>query len=343
MKTNIRGEVEIIGRENGKIIYYDKGPNMVTYWARHAVMHLLTGDCFALSGKKRAYTGSHSSSTNLDGTLLSGAQFFHDNAGDPTYSDKFYWIETTSTPTKIYPFMPVKMLFGTGHEFTTYPDFSTEDGLVDEWGSSGSFLSGISGNDNTYSNIFDDPSSQSGLPKKARTVNSNTTDLKTTPAITQEDVAISGAIKDGSLNYSSNLATMTENIAGTGVVLKSAYRGIGNPCFLYPKRGSVTFEDAVSQVMLTQEEVGGYNLETKLTFTVVMPEQTGSNSTAFYPYNGYTIKEVGLFSDAYLFLANDPNSYDRRMNHGLMFAKRYITPFVKTGNSSFTVRWTIYI
>ena len=41
-----------------------------------------------------------------------------------------------------------------------------------------------------------------------------------------------------------------------------------------------------------------------------MPEQTGSNSGKFYPYNGYMLKVAGLFCDARFILTNTQPTND---------------------------------
>ena len=337
----LKGEVEIIGKENNKITYYDKGENLVTYWARHAVMHLLTGDVFGNGGNKRlsATVSPHTNIKNPDGTLLSKQQYFYNNDGQ-NYDEDFYWSKSTREGT--FPFMPVKMLLGTGVECKTYTEIGTYSG-VDEWGSEPVFNDGFSSGtiiDNNYSNTFD----ESGAIIPTRSVNSALAEPKTTPSITQKDFGISGAVKNGGYENKSEYDTKTVGNNTYGRMLKPELRGIGEPCFIYSLRGTNTFEKDSSEVMLTKETVtAGENIESKITFTVVMPEQTGVNSTAFYPYNGYTIKEIGLFTDAGLYLDNNSSPIDGRMPYGMLFAKRYVAPFTKTANSSFTIRWTIYI
>lgn len=334
---NLKGEVEVIGKENGKIIHYDKGPNLVTFWARHAVMHLLTGDTFSGNGKMRAFAG-HTTTANPDGTLISGQQYFHNNV-TPTYNEDFFW--NKSTIENSFPFMPTKMLFGTGYEFTDYTELSGED-VEDDWESTAIFNNNIENEMNSvYSN--NTLTNSSTFPTKTRTVNSSLSAVKSEPEINQQDFAINGAIKNGNYGNEGEKEAKTVIDSTYGRISKPEYRGIGEPCFIYPQRSN-TFENESSQVMLTPEGIWETNeVESKITFTVVMPEQTGSNADDFYPYNGYMIKEAGLFCDSFLFNENESANYDRRMPYGIMFAKRYISPFRKTANSSFTIRWTIYI
>lgn len=338
---NLRGEVEIVGKENDKITYYDKGDNLVTYWARHAVMRLLTGDSFGTDGAKRSIVAeNHTDTKNSDGTLLSGQQYFYNNTLQ-AYDEDFYWSKSVNHATKVYPFMPVKMLLGTGLECTLYSEISSKNG-VDEWGDATNFNSEFSSAviDNSYSNIFD---SASGELTKARTVNSNSQGIKTSPEIEQKNFGISGAIKNGGYENTSELSAKTIVDTNYGRILQPKYRGIGEPSFIYSLRGANTFENSDSEVRLSRDGIGEETIESKITFTVVLPQQTGENSDAFYPYNGYTIKEVGLFTDAALYLNGDDTNKDLRMPYGMLFAKRYIAPFTKTANSSFTIRWTIYI
>jgi len=49
----IRGELEVIGMKDGKVIHYDKGKNTVTVWGKHSTMHLLSGEAFCDKGRTR--------------------------------------------------------------------------------------------------------------------------------------------------------------------------------------------------------------------------------------------------------------------------------------------------
>ena len=75
-----------------------------------------------------------------------------------------------------------------------------------------------------------------------------------------------------------------------------------------------------------------------------MPEQDSVNNK-FYPYNGYMLKEAGLFCDSKLLTYNSVvEQFDAnpKMPYGIIFAKRYVAPFTKTGSTSVSVNWVLY-
>jgi len=75
---NFRGELEILGYRNGELFHQDKQHNIITLWAKHSTMHLLTGDVFTSVGTTRSTTASDHGDTsgdsryNRDGTMISG-------------------------------------------------------------------------------------------------------------------------------------------------------------------------------------------------------------------------------------------------------------------------------
>src|SRR5271157_1409246 len=127
---DFRGELEIIGTKDNKIYHYDKGDNTVTVFAKHAMMHILTGESFTTTGIQRslsptdhytAYVWAGDSNHNNDGTMISNNQYF----GSPTFPSSLGWWSRGDSRlppanTYIYPYFPTKMLFGTGFEFASY-------------------------------------------------------------------------------------------------------------------------------------------------------------------------------------------------------------------------------
>lgn len=371
--ADFRGEVEIIGRDRfGKINYYDFGENTVTVWAKHMTMHLLTGESFTSHGKQRLFDSddatAHTSTavgegTNKDGTLLSGEQYFSTNSS-PNFNLEDRWSKSTidaqtskgdssDTDSEMkFPFFPSKMIFGTGFEFegwasipsdyqTYYADLGWNQTIFD---------SNIGINDNDYNAQWDGSSLI-----KARSMNDIYSGALTTPTIQDTDHAVPGAIKTGTYEDSaiqrgsSGTGTQVTYFDGGNEFLKKEYAGIGNPSFIYANREARYFESG-SEILLSNDSY----LENKITFTVVMPEQTGDSAGIFYPYNGHLIKVAGLFSDARMLLGNtvpsgsaddDPDeleNYDK-MPYGLMAAKRYLAPVFKSHDTSLSIRWTIYL
>lgn len=370
----ITGELELVGRRGGEVIYYDKGYNTVTVWAKHATMHLLTGEAFSSHGRSRYFdsdslnTGSDHSATgvgqghNPDGTLLSGQQYFTANATGGYAEDTMWTQSTVNTATADgdrsdtdsemkFPFFPSKMLFGTGFEYanwTSIPsDYKTYFTSLG-WDSS-TFNGNISLSDNDYSNAY------SGSLTKKRTMNDIYSAAISSPTITDTDFGIPGAVKNGTYNDSATEregeATPKTYTDGSQEYLTLAYQGIGQPCFIYAKRQSRFFNGG-AEIQLSADS----SIENKITYTVVLPEQTSASAGIFYPYNGYTIKVAGLFADAAFTLSNtDPSGGAANIDeanelanyykqpYGIMFAKRYVAPFTKTADVSLTARWTLYL
>jgi len=94
----------------------------------------------------------------------------------------------------------------------------------------------------------------------------------------------------------------------------------------------------------------------QLAYSIVMPDQldiTENDATDFYPYNGYTLKQAGLFSDA-LFtpeeeeavgapsLSGDALKQYNQMQAGTLWAVRNISPVQKTRDVEITIRWSLY-
>lgn len=376
----LRGELEIIGYKNGKQFHYEKGPNTVTVFAKHATMHLLSGESFTSHGEQRLFdvddATAHTSTdvgegTNKDGTLISGEQYFSDNSS-PDFDVASRWSRSTVDAQTVlgdtgdtdevikYPFFPTKLLFGTGVEFqnwatlgSTYPEY--QQAYIDDGWDSTAFNANITNVGNDYSNEW----TGSALQQK-RTMNDIFAGTLTTPVIQDTDFGISGAIKDG-LYEDASLSRGQLNAGGSGSgtiktefldgneFLVREWRGVGRPAFIYARRDSRFFQTG-SEVQLSSDSY----LENKITFTVVMPEQTGTEAGIFYPYNGYTLKVAGLFCDARILLQNtipvgggvdhptEAENYNK-MPYGMLFAKRYISPIAKDHNVSITARWTIYL
>jgi len=369
--ADIRGRLEVSAFKNGKQIHYDAGDNVVTIWAKHATMHLLTGEIFSSHGRQRSFlAANHEASSypgegvNNDGTLLSEQQYFADNT-DPNFSLSTRWSESTVTPNGtigdntsdglIYPFFPSKMLFGTGFEWGDWASIDAEYQTVYDnqgWDQS-IFESNMNISENDYSN---DTSGSAILPR--RTMNDIYSGSLSGEAIADTDFGIAGAIKDGAYSdsdlYKANLVVgeatgpiKTEELDDGNEFLIKEWAGVGNPSFIYARRENRFFEGG-SEVALSSDE--GEDIENKITYTVVMPEQTGSNAGIFYPYNGYTLKVAGLFCDARLVLGNvaaglsgtEAEVYES-MPHGIMMAKRYISPIQKSHDVSISSRWTLYL
>lgn len=358
----LRGELEIIGRRNGKIFHYDKGPNTVTVWGKHVMMHILTGESFTAQGAQRstiatdhkAIIAAGDTGYNNDGTLMSNQQYFD----APTFPGSMGWWSRAdsripSASNYIYPIFPVKLLFGTGFEYAAYnsglypmpSDFQTFYASTINAGTFGN--NGISAND--YSNNFGGTTGDSLI--KMRSVNDIYSSTLATPTVLDSDFGIPGAIKDGMYHNSVGDSQKLQIIAGN-YFSNYNYWGIGKPAFLYAKRES-RFYQSGSEIGLDFDS----NVENKITYSVTLPEQTGTNAGRFYPHNGFVLKVAGLFCDARFFLRgdipiDDAHSDDSglqeyknytKMPYGMIIAKRYIAPITKSHDVSITARWTLYL
>lgn len=368
-----RGEVEIKAWKNGELFYHDGGSNTVTVWARHANIHLLSGNSFANTGNRTinvetgvvAYSkplltvNDHSEVTNKDGILISGKQYFWDSSefnecipSNPSPSDADY----------AFPFFPTKMLFGTGYEFTSWASmpeafqtrlsttFDPENGFTEAQFNNPATLTS---SPNYYSNTVVD-----NVLSKTRTVNDvfsgsipeTGVDAKLQSVNYENQYGINGAVKScgfTTFNAGPPKSMYNEITADTaqyifdGDKTNAIVRGLGRPSFIYCRRG------ATPEYQITADSTKEYN--NRITFTVVMPEQTDMSNT-FYPYNGYTIKEAGLFCDGIVKRGNiQPGVGDpgwgpfNCMPQGLMFAKRKITPITKNKDIKISISWALYL
>lgn len=317
---SFRGEVEIIGERNGEIVHYDRNHNTVTDWMKFATMQMIAGNAFSQHGETRS-AGTHSSTENPDGTVVSGEAAYFSNTTITEFQ--------TAIDSYNYPFYATKMLFGTGKEVASWSALTDEEktflAAEDGYTNSTDFDINISDPDNVYSY-------ESQIKK--RTYNDPSSAILT-ETILSNSYGITGAIKNGTYVNSSASTTYETTDDNGNTVLEYEYRGIGEPSFIYFDRNE-TFRTSSEESEIYLSTRSTY--EDQIVFTVTLPAQS---SGGFYPYNGYTLKEIGLFSDAKLSSSDtSPSSY---MPYGIMLAKRYIAPIYKTHDLSITAKWTIYI
>ena len=362
----MRGELEVIVRdEHDRVVDYQKGDNVVTDFMKHEIIHLLAGDLFSMEEQKEysvtdpttgttktstIYTKlqenseNHGVETNKDGMLYTNRQFFY-TADDLSY--KFVSPlpnvnETGVTENYISPRYPVKMLFGTGYEYGVN-GFSS---LVAEYGHADAvsallgydatnFEENINNETNYYSNSFN-----GNEIERTRTVQSKNTETKSTPILTANDIyGISGAIKNCLIEKKEDVAD--KYTSGTETV-SPLYRGVGRPSFIYASRTLTSvIEESLDEkkgFVKIGKSMPTLGFENKLIFSVVMPR-----TTTFYPYNGWILKEAGLFSDSLFKIGGAAQDVTSKMPCGTILAKRYISPVLKTSDNSIEFIWSIYI
>jgi len=356
MPFEFKGVLDIKAWKNGKLFYHDGGENTITLWAKHTIMHLLTGDNFSYLGTvgknipNVSGDASHSKTNknNTDGYIISQDQYWWDYTaweGQWSYSNDGFSFKTGND--YYYAYFPTKVLLGTGKEYQNWAHVTsvatTEEQtyLAQTWTSSAVFDTDITIDQNYYSGtvlngtVYQKYGNYSLV--KTRTVNDYVS-TKIDGSPDQNEYGITGAVKDGTLTY----LDPTKIDATTGI-LYPHYQGIGRPAFLYCRR-NVNWNDNLSETFISNEGLG---YENKITFTVTMPEQSAATGTEnwFYPYNGYTLKEIGLFNDSLLAVGGEPdNSYSYlNMPAGSMIAKRYISPIRKDASIAISAQWTLYL
>ena len=180
----------------------------------------------------------------------------------------------------------------------------------------------------------------------------NDTDLSVNnETIPNTDTGISGAIKNGGYSDIDNRTDKIQILGNTGKErLQNEFKGTGRPVFVYSSRELTKMEDG-ADVLLKENAIGSTpntDIQNKITFTTILPEQTGVDAGKFSPFNDMIIKEAGLFSDAFFTYNTEEENIDslhpyEQMNHGIMWAKKYINPIIKLDEISITFKWSFYL
>lgn len=326
MPLGIKGEVEIVAKKKGVVFYHDKGPNQVTYWARHAIMQMMRGKPLGQWGRKynnlvdtlrqhaisRRDTTGWTGSNNLDGTLFSGQQYFSNQA--PYSGVSMSGVE--------FPYFPTKVLLGTGVEFYDFTSMNTWAGgtaaaqtlIADQTAFEG--YAGITAaNANWYSSKLYNPLANRWRLQRGITVNDtaagpitntdNPTDYNlqdvansiNNPIANKQSFGVVGAIK-------SNIEIGTTRYINTAALdAQTLKTSVGLPSFVYFEDGNSNFRTS-NGIASTGENLSS-NKETQLTFFCSLPEQADQN--VYYPYNGFYLKDIGLFNDSFV-VNRDPTS-----------------------------------
>lgn len=355
LPLKMRGELEVIVRDkDDNITSYQKDHNTITDYMKHEIIHLLAGDVFSNNvpisdGSTVLYSTidstRHDSTKNEDGMLFSKSPYFFD-LSTSNYAYKFVNYETSSntgvTSSYICPRYPVKMLFGTGHEYKDWDSLSLAYGSDEAVNNILKYTQELfTGNIQDVKNYYSGTINVDNSLIKCRTVQPLDTLVKTTPPIVSNDFGIVGAIKDCFIE--NNGIDITNKYSAIDKMAKPEFRGVGRPSFIYAERSLVSvIQDNISAMpgyVKIGKSAADSLIENKLTFSVIMPR-----TNSFYPYNGFILKEAGLFSDS-LFRVSGLNvgSTTGKMPCGTMLAKRYISPVLKTEDNSIEFIWSIYI
>jgi hypothetical protein len=255
---------------------------------------------------------------------------------------------------------PTKILFGTGKEYASFDALSAENSVVNqnwyndivaEYGgiqnATSIFNTQISTDTNKFSGtIANNKHSGIGKTVPCRTVNDPDTTSSVIPssATMAKNYNVVGAIK--TTYTGEDNSKLMPSISEVGKLLKPEWRGVGRPCFIYFTQ-HLNLGANQSEIFLSKDSSSDFL--NKITFKVVMPAQNATNDAIgkYYPYNGYTLKQMGLYNDAYLdpSMGNDnPDSYAyTNMCCGMLLALKNITSFTKTDDNEMTITWTLTI
>ena len=371
------GYVDIKGykvHEDGtkELVYHDTGDNVVTDWMRHAIISLLGGYIYSKSGSSsesgigisRPFTADDTgvgfvSGENHDGYIINDSQFLDTDARSKIETGKN--AASKNPDENQYIMYPTKILFGTGKEYASFDALSAENSVVNqnwyndivaEYGGiqnvSSTFNNNISFKNNRFSGtIANNKHSGIGAIVPCRTVNDPDTTSSVIPssATMAKNYNVVGAVKTPYMGNDATKSYLMPSISEVGKLLKPEYRGIGRPCFIYFTERKALGASA-NEVFLSKDSSAEFL--SKITFTVVMPAQNATNNAigTYYPYNGYTLKQMGLYNDAFLdptFGSGSEGYAYSNMCSGMLLALKNITSFTKTDDNEMKVTWTLTI
>lgn len=316
---------------------------------------------------------NHSTTFNYDGYLMNNNQYFW----DPLELKKFY--TTSEMSENIYAWFPTKILFGTGREFNSWEELKalTETNynswysqMLQLYGESeqssikaaNNFNSNIQLPCNQYSGSLAQGISQGeGNIILCRTTNDPDPNIsvQSTETGLNMNYGIVGAIKSPYFDEQDNQSTLNileQFISEQGRLLQKEWRGVGRPAFIYfrtptqsndPELPTEAWDQVQGGIDVTLSRGAENPFLHKITFSVKLPQQTGTSyATKYYPYNGYNLKQIGLFNDS-LFVYSPVGSGNQfakyNMSHGTLLAKKNITPFFKTADLSINLTWVLSI
>src|SRR5574344_622843 len=319
----------------------------------------------------------HSESTssngvNYDGYLINGKQYFW----NPSEFKGHY--SSSVFNSNIYPVFPTKVLFGTGKEYNSWSSLETEcsgtytsyyANMLTEYGGDTTAATSSFDNNITTTNSLNNCNVVSGSISKglytsytstlqrSRTVNDPDSSMTTEVASSaSKNYGVIGPIKTMYFSETDDESKLMSTISDSGKLLLPTYRGVGRPCFIYLNKKSTsddsysTWDTSTSEVAVSANS-GMYYLN-KITFKVTMPAQTDTYAGTYYPYNGYTLKQIGLYNDALLSLhcsattgetEGSISSVYKNMPCGTLLAIKNMTPFSKTAGESVVLTWTLTI
>lgn len=328
-----------------------------------------SNNCFSMPGSTSEYH-SKQNKRNLDGYLLNGEQYFFD--ADKITKKYSMASDETSFANNKYAMFPTKILFGTGKEYSSWDILQSENEaanatwyteMVNSYGGNlASAKSNFDNNIDSTCNSFSGSISKNiytgnGKITKMRTVNDPDTSssIISTTSTMNKNYGVVGAVKTMYFDDTNDRVYLQSTMSDQGKLLKPIYRGVGRPCFIYfntPRTDNNSiyegWDSPSAEVYLSKDSTSNYL--NKITFSITMPSQSASSGAigAYYPYNGYTLKQMGLYNDALLTTSStgssDTNTYPYlNMQHGMLLALKNITAFQKSADVEMKISWTLTI
>lgn len=370
------GYVDIkIFNENNELVYHDSGDNTVTQWMRQVLLELLSGFNYQKEDydedefNKRSFSFTDQSSTRVNPYLLNrkvdeGEGYFHNFTNEAEARDNFF---SNSDGNKTeFKMFPTKILFGTGVEFSSFDDIKdrtssypsyfanvinmygfgdqetakTQINNLIKWDKEDSFKNGYSATDKTGSNTYSSAATELENTITLNDFEGETETKVVSPSEYYLRYGVVGGIKT-ILKKNGDTTYLNPVESESGKLLRTQYRGVGEPCFIYLQRdsgadSSTTVSDFLGSGKghISIEKESGEDIYTIFRISMNIPS---NNSGEYNPYNGYTIKEVGLYNDTLL------KGYSSVMPYGTLLAVKGLTPFTKSYGSNIQLTWELTI
>lgn len=360
--------------ENGKqLVYHDTGDNVITDWMRQALMLMLVGKSVIVSNDN-LNVGNEKTKPSGN-TAEQNSTIGQNGNGYILNENQYLWniTDLKNIPETGYAIYPTKVLFGTGKEYASWDELKEDNDDNDSFLNNiiSTYSDGEGTEDvakNNFNSLIEDEKNfysatvgtqgfytyneliNSELVKTITVNDPNTSSGVQTSVDMHKQFGVVGAVK--TLYLSENEAAMPQDILSDTLdennnrLIKGSKRGAGYPCFIYFNREKSTNDWSqanAAEIFLTRDN--NSKILNRITFKITMPAQTASNGNlgTYYPYNGYTLKQIGLFNDAFMLENNSRVMFEEEMPSGTMLAVKNIEAFTKTAEETIVLTWTLTI
>lgn len=331
------------------------------------------------TGKNETYNVLKPLSSDFDTTgnkgayILNGEQYLtKEDDFEGKYGFGIYANGSGMTGEYIYPVFPTKVLFGTGKEYNSWETLKAEHEVSDpnwyaemlelygegegeakakaNWVNALNNSENAAGkyNANAVSSFVGNEDVHTGEGELLAGITVNDPNTGFANDNNTNDFAnyysVIGPVKTCHIDMtdeqamSSEVGILETTIEASGRLITGKYRGAGKPAFIYFDKSTTT-----TDINLKADTSIKYN--NKIEYRIEMPSQgagTGNNG-AYYPYNGWQLKQIGLYNDAILPAVNSNDKERNLMPSGTLLAIKNISPFTKTGDEKVVLTWTLTI